>query len=541
MNRHNPLYVVMFAAEAFPYVKVGGLADVVGALPKKQEKLGTKVTVVLPAYKAIHHDKHGIHLYEPVPGFEVVMGPRRARAEIFHTQMPETDVNVFFVGCPEYFYRDGIYDDPLWKEGYLDNMERFIFFMKAGLELVERLGRPVDIIHCHDWQTGLIPGLLHTALESRSFFSHVGTLFTIHNVAYQGVFPRAALYWAGIDSRFFYPMSPFEYWGKVSFLKAGIEFSDSINTVSETYAKEIQSGYEFGYGMEGVLRHRSEDLSGIVNGIDYEEWNPDTDPWIPAHFSVRDLSGKARCKSEVLKHFNLPVPEGGVPLVGIVSRLADQKGLDLIEGAIQEIVELELQMVILGAGQQKHQNFIRHIARRYPQKIAVKIGFDDKLAHLIEAGCDMFLMPSKYEPCGLNQLYSLRYGTVPIVRATGGLADTVINYDLYSDTGTGFSFTGYSVEEMLIAIKRALMVYSDPQRWEDLVKRDMVQDWSWERSASKYMELYEKIIQRRKSWEPAASISVEPAVEVRRPRRQRGYRSSATDLTSSTDGQTSGQ
>ncbi len=509
----------MFAAEAVPYVKVGGLADVIGALPKKQVKLCASVTVIIPAYKAIHHEKHGIHVYKSVQGFDVAMGPRLVRAEIFHTRMPDADVDVFFVGCPDYFLRDGIYDDPRSKEGYHDNMERFVFFMKAGLELVERLGKPVDVIHCHDWQTGLGPGLLYTTLESHSFFSRTGTLFTIHNVAYQGVFPRRALDLAGIGPQYFFPTSPFEYWGKVSFLKTGIEFSDLINTVSETYAKEIQSNYEYGYGMEGVLRSRKEDLSGIVNGIDYEEWNPEADPWIPAHYSILDLSGKARCKSELLGCFGLPQTEG-VPLIGIVSRLADQKGFDLIEQAIQQIAGLELQMVVLGTGQRRYQDLLQQMARRYPQKIAVRIGFDNRLAHLIEAGCDMFLMPSKYEPCGLNQLYSLRYGTVPIVRATGGLADTVTNYDLYANSGTGFSFVSYSAQEMLIAIKRALIVYTDPQRWEELVKRDMLQDWSWERSASKYLELYEKIRERRSSGAPPISAEEELSV-VRPARRQR--------------------
>jgi starch synthase len=521
MNRLDPLHVVMFSSEAFPYVKVGGLADVVGTLPKKLTKLGAKVTVVIPAYKAIHHDKHGIHPYEPIPGFDIIMGSGFTHAAIFHTQVPGTDINVFFVGCLDYFYRDGIYDDPLWKEAYLDNMERYLFFMKAGLELVERLGWPIDVIHCHDWQTSLIPGLIQTNLKNHSFFSQVGTLLTVHNVAYQGIFPREALYWTGIDSRLFYPLSPFEYWGKVNFLKVGIVFSDLINAVSETYAREIRSSFEYGYGLEGVLRNRKDDLSGIVNGIDYEEWNPETDTWIPAHFSARDLSGKAVCKSELLKYFGLPQSSGSVPLIGIVSRLAEQKGFDLIEQAIEEIAELELQMVVLGTGQQKYQDILQHIAERYPQKIAVKIGFDNKLAHHIEAGCDMFLMPSKYEPCGLNQLYSLRYGTAPIVRATGGLADTVVNYDLYTDTGTGFSFTDYSAKEMLIAIKRALIIHSDPQRWEELVVRDMSEDWSWERSAARYMALYEKVRQKREPLANSAATVGEFSGGSATPRRPR--------------------
>jgi starch synthase len=521
MNRPDPFHVVMLASEAFPYAKVGGLGDVVGVLPKKQAKLGAKVTVIIPAYKMIQHDKHGIRPYEPVPGFDVMLGSRVNRAEIFHTQMPGSDVDVFFIGCLAYFYRDGIYDDPYWKEAYRDNMQRYIFFMKACLQLIEFLRSPVDIIHCHDWQTGLIPGLLATTLRDHDFFSKTGTLLTIHNVAYQGIFPREALYWAGINSRLFYPMSPFEYWGKVNFLKVGIGFSDLINTVSETYAQEIQSSYEYGFGLEGVLRERREDLSGIVNGIDYEEWNPETDPWIPAHFSPHDLSGKARCKSELLSYFGLP-PREGVPLIGMVSRLADQKGFDLIERAINEIAQMDLQIIVLGTGQHKYQEMLHRITALHPRKLAVRIAFDHKLAHLIEAGCDMFLMPSRYEPCGLNQFYSLRYGTVPIVRATGGLADTVSNYDLSSDSGTGFSFIKYSAQEMLTEIKRALFVYSDPQRWAALVKRGMSQDWSWERSAARYMELYQKVREKKMPAAlHAAPATFPPASRKERPRKQR--------------------
>ncbi len=515
MSRYDPVRVVMFAAEVFPFAKVGGLADVVGALAKRLDRLGANVTLVMPAYRAIHHDKHGIRPYEPVPGFDLPMGSEFARAEIFHTLMEGSKIEVFFVGCLRYFYRQGIYDDPLWKEAYADNMERFIFFMKAGLELIGRLERRFDVIHCHDWQTGLVPGLLRTTLKDHVAFSRTGTLFTLHNVAYQGIFPHEALYWAGIDSQNFFPLSPFEFWGQVNFLKAGIECSDLVNTVSETYAREIQTTSEYGFGLEGVLHQRAEVLSGIVNGIDYEEWNPESDQWIPGHFSIQDLSGKSKCKKALLESFGLPQSVERRPLIGIVSRLVDQKGFDLIEESIEEITRLDIQMIVLGIGQPKYQDLFRRLATLHPQKISAKIGFDQKLAHLVEAGSDMFLMPSRYEPCGLSQLYSLRYGTVPIVRATGGLTDTVINYDLYTDTGTGFSFTNYSAQEMLIAVKRALNLFSDPQRWHDLVVRGMSQNWSWERSAEKYLELYQKV--RRKNAGPPESPGGGPPQARRRP------------------------
>jgi starch synthase len=311
------------------------------------------------------------------------------------------------------------------------------------------------------------------------------------------VHPKETLYWAGIDYRYFYPTSAFEFWGKVNFMKVGIEFSDLLSTVSETYALEIQSSPEYGYGLEGVLRTRKADLYGIENGIDYHVWDPQADPLLPAHFSLADLAGKRICKSEVLKRFGLPESPGRLPLVGIVSRITEQKGFDLIQDAIDEIVALDLEMVVLGTGQHKYQDMLLQAASTYPDKIAVILGFDNALSHLIEAGCDMFLMPSKYEPCGLNQLYSLRYGTIPIVRATGGLADTVVDYDADPSRGTGFSFKNYSAREMMVAIQRALVVYSNPTLWEVLIKRAMAQDWSWEESARHYIQLYRLIQGRR--------------------------------------------
>jgi starch synthase len=497
--------IAMLSAEAFPYAKVGGLGDVVGSLPKKLEKLGAEVTLLMPAYQSIHHDHFGIHSYTPLPAFDVKLGSNRFPVEVHTATMPGSNVRVFFIGNPDFFFRDGIYDDPHTHEGYADNMERFIFFMKACLSLLPKVCHQVDIIHCHDWQTSLLPGIIRTTLRHNPFFSRVGTLLTIHNLAYQGVFPKIALSLMGIDDSHFFPESPFEYWGKVNFLKAGIEYSDYVSTVSENYALEIQSDPAYGYGLEGVLRKSREKLCGIVNGIDFEEWNPETDPFLPAHFSSHDLSGKLKCRSQVLEYFGLAPQSGRVPLIGIVSRLADQKGFDLIAGVIHEIFSLELQMVILGTGQRKYHELLRRIAASYPKKFAFKLAFDNHLAHQIEGGSDMTLMPSRYEPCGLNQLYSLRYGTVPIVRATGGLADTVVNYDGLGSTGTGFSFRGYSAGEMVAAIRRALKVYSNPQEWGKIVVRGMQEDWSWEKSAHKYLELYERICKNRR--DPNSPVS----------------------------------
>jgi starch synthase len=307
------------------------------------------------------------------------------------------------------------------------------------------------------------------------------------------LYEKEVLAWAGIDAKYHSPSSPFEFWGKVNLMKIGILTADLVSTVSVTYAREIQSGPEYGYGLEGILRNRADDLYGIVNGIDYDEWNPETDPLIPERYTAQDLAGKAACKTALLQTMKLPKRKGRIPLIGIISRLADQKGFDLIGEAIEEIAASDLQMVVLGTGQPKYHQLFESLRDRYPEKIAAKLGFDNRLAHQIEAGVDMFLMPSKYEPCGLNQLYSLRYGTVPIVRSTGGLADTITDYDLIHDRGTGFIFTEYTAAAMLAAIERALVVFADSERWRRLVVRGMLERWSWGESAQKYLELYTRI------------------------------------------------
>lgn len=485
----------MIAAEATPYAKVGGLGDVVGALPRALEQLGLKLAVVIPAYG--NHASaalRGTPCVE-VPGFEVPMASSIERADIFQTRMVETGIDIYQIASRKYFQRDGIYDDPATREGYPDNMERFLFFMKAAVALIQRLGTPFDIIHCHDSHTALVPGMIDARYGGSPDFSGTGTLYTIHNLAYQGVHPKEALDYAGISPDHFYPNSPFEYWDQVNFMKAGIELADKVNTVSPTYSREIQSTSEMGLGLEGVLKRRKDDLSGIINGIDYEEWNPETDSLIPARFSENDFSGKAICKEHLLARFHLPRSAKRVPLIGIVSRLADQKGFDLIEEAIDELASLNLQIVVLGTGQQKYHDLLQVMAAKYPKKIGVQLSFDNAMAHRIEAGCDMFLMPSKYEPCGLNQLYSFRYATIPIVRKTGGLADTVIPYD--QEGSTGFSFSEYSSGEMVQCIKQALGVFSDVACWQALMVRAMRQDWSWNNSARQYMRLYSSIYSKK--------------------------------------------
>jgi starch synthase len=498
MVGQEQLQVIMCAAESVPFVKVGGLGDMVGSLSKALGQFGVRVSIILPAYKSIHHEQYGLHRSPNLPQFSIPFGADLLPVEVFQSRMPGTEIEVYFLRCGQYFDREGIYDDPGTREGYTDNMQRFVAFMKAAIQLSPRLGAPPDIFHCHDLHTGLIPALLRINHKEDPFWSHTGILFTLHNLAYQGVYPKESLYWAGIDSSHFYPGSAFEYWGQTNFLKAGIEYADSLNTVSRAYASEIQSGAEFGHGLEGLLRRREADLTGIVNGIDCEVWNPETDLFIPAHFSQRDLSGKSVCKAEVQRAFGLPQVGPRTPLIGILSRLVDQKGFDLIQDAISELTHCNLQLAVLGIGQQKYQDLFKDIARSCPEKISARFEFDNRLAHLIEAGCDMFLMPSRFEPCGLNQLYSLRYGTVPVVRATGGLADTVIDYNPTTQEGTGFTFISYSARAMMESLRRALDAYADPQCWHGIMLRGMDQDWSWVVPARKYLQLYEEISRRKR-------------------------------------------
>ena len=493
-NRH----VVMFSAEAAPYIKVGGLGDVVGALPKALESLGLRVTVILPACQDISWEMFDIQPSD-AGCFSIPVGLDVVRAEVAEATMPETGVRVFFLRGGGYFDRPGLYDDPETGDGYPDNMQRFAFYARAGIELLRRLGEPVHVIHCHDSQTALIPGLLHTVFENDPFFARTGTLFTIHNLAYQGLHEKEDLIWTGIDPARFHPGSPFEYWGKINLAKIGIETSDIVNTVSRTYAREISSGPEYGCGLEGVLRNRAPDLYGIINGIDYSEWNPESDSLIAANYSAADLSGKAICKAALQSAVGLPRSAGRAPLIGIISRLVDQKGFDLIEEAIECIAGCDLQMAILGTGQQKYHQMLETLAARNPHKVAVRLGFDNRLAHQIEAGSDMFLMPSRYEPCGLNQLYSLRYGTVPIVRSTGGLADTVTDFNPDDNSGAGFVFKKYSADQMMEALKRALAAYQCVECWQRLMIQGMRQNWSWETSAQEYVKLYDILLQKRKS------------------------------------------
>jgi starch synthase len=464
----------MVASEALPLAKTGGLADVMGALPAALRALGNEVAVVIPRYGFIDL-KDLRRVWDNAP---VYLGLARYDTSIY---LYPAAFPIYLIDCPRLFDRPGLYGEA--GVDYPDNHIRFAVFARAALSVARWLFR-ADVLHCHDWQTGLVPVYLRTILSTDPTFLGTKTLFTIHNLGYRGLFPPAALVDAAIDASLYRPEG-LEFFGQVSYLKGGIVYADALSTVSPTYAREIQTP-EFGWGLDGVLRARAPVLHGILNGVDYAEWSPETDPYIPVRYSADDLSGKSVCKQELLAEYGLPSHAISEPLIGIVSRLAWQKGTELIAQVAGEIVDMGMYLAALGSGEPEYEDWFRRLAAEYPDRIAVRIGFDNATAHRIEAGADLFLMPSRYEPAGLNQMYSLKYGTVPVVRATGGLNDTI-------EESTGFKFAEYSANALLAALQAAVVAFSDRAAWESMMRRGMQQDFSWGRSAAAYSALYRQL------------------------------------------------
>jgi starch synthase len=472
--------ILFVAAEGLPFSKTGGLADVIEALPKALAASGHEAAVVLPRYRGTHSKTVVLR------GLAVPMGAS-ARLVTIADGGVQNGVRYFFVDDPEYFDRDQLYGSG--GRDYPDNAERFAEFSRASIELAKRVWMP-DVIHCHDWQAALVPVFLRTVYASDSVVNSLPVVFTIHNMGYQGLFPKDVVEKIGLPVSLYRP-DALEYWGQVNYLKAGLVFADYLTTVSRKYAEEIQT-QEFGCGMEGIVKLRADRLVGILNGVDYEEWSPENDSLIAAGYSASDLSGKQACKRDLLTQFGLPSEDLGRPIVGIVSRFADQKGFDLLEEVADKLLGENLEIVALGTGEAKYEKMFRELAGRFPAKLSVKIAYDNTLAHKIEAGADMFLMPSRYEPCGLNQIYSLRYGTVPVVRATGGLDDTIEPFDAVSGRGTGFKFQDYTGSALLAAMREALAVFSDRAMWRRLQINGMAKDFSWRVSAYEYARLYER-------------------------------------------------
>lgn len=484
--------ILMIASEVVPFSKTGGLADVVGSLPKALADAGHAVVVVAPLYRCARDA--GIDLIPTGVKVSVPIRERTTVGAVWQATLPDSEVTVYLIENDTYFDRAGIYGEG--GTSYGDNCERYAFFSRAALEATLALGLKVDVVHTHDWQTALVPVYLKTIYRSNPGLAEAASLLTIHNLAYQGTFwqfdwPILGLDWAHFNWK------ELEFHGNINLLKGGLVHADFLSTVSRTYAREIQTP-AFGYGLEGVLADRAADLVGIVNGVDYSQWNPKTDRLLPARYSPKDLSGKATCKRELQALFGLP-EEAGVPLIGSVGRLAAQKGMDILIEALPRIVQRGAQVVILGTGDGGLEHVLREVAGAFPDRIGVAVGFDEALAHLVEAGADMFVMPSRYEPCGLNQIYSLRYGTVPVVRATGGLKDTVRGATptgIAKGTATGYTFQEDSADALANIFAKALRLYKDRKAWERLMQNGMAEDWSWTRSAETYIDVYHRALRR---------------------------------------------
>lgn len=460
--------IAMAISEAVPFAKTGGLADVGGALPLALEYCGHEVIMIMPGYKCISDSKLKIQKVSEDTSLSVI----------------GKNVKVYFIDNSAYFNRDGLYGD---KAGdYKDNLDRFAFFCRRGLELLSQIDFCPDILHLHDWQASLMAVYLKTIYGGKSFYNRIKTLLTIHNIGYQGIFAKEEFAKLGLEKRYF-DINGLEFYDKVNLLKGGIIFADFLNTVSPTYAREIQTA-EFGFGLEGLLEKRKHVLSGILNGLDYSVWDPQKDRYIAQSFSLKNMEGKAVDKEDLQKSCGL-LKDKNIPVLGIVSRLAQQKGFDILAQSLDELCKMGLQLIILGIGDHKYHQLLKAAAKKYPEIISLNLRFDDPLAHKIYAGSDIFLMPSGYEPCGLGQMISLRYGTLPLVFKTGGLADTI-------NKENGFIFAAYNKEELLKTISRAVTVFKDKARWQRMISHAMACDFSWKVSADKYAQLYAKAKER---------------------------------------------
>ncbi len=484
--------IAFAASECVPFAKTGGLADVVGALPRELVRLGHQVAVYLPLYTRVRKHLTG----EPVYAIQSLTIPFRYynRFAAIVDGGQHDGVQFYFVECPELFDRPELYG-PRGGD-YPDNAERFAVFCRAVLEASKQLGVP-DVFHVHDWQAALIPIYLKTTYALDPALGGAATVLTIHNAGYQGAFPPAT------TEELLFPwdlftMDKVEQFDRFNFLKGGIVFSDKLTTVSRKYAQEIQTA-EFGEQLDGVLHNRAADLHGILNGVDYAHWNPASDGYLAAHYRSEELEGKQACRRDLLHAFGLEGVADATPVIGIVSRFATQKGFDLVAQIAAELMQRDVVVTALGTGEPIYESFFRDWAQRNPGKVAVQIRYDEALAHKIEAGADIFLMPSKYEPCGLNQIYSLKYGTVPVVRATGGLDDTIEEWNPGEGTGTGFKFEGYAADALLAALDRALTVFKDRFDWRRLMRNGMARDYSWAGPASEYAAVYRAATRGRRA------------------------------------------
>ena len=473
--------ILCIASEVDPFAKTGGLADVASALPKALAAQGHDIRLVMPLYRQIDRVKGAIrptHIAIPVS-----FGPRVLTGWVWEGRLPKTDVIVYFIDCPLLFDRDGLYQ--VQGKDFPDNLERFSFFSQAALRMLQAIQWQPEVVHCHDWQSALASvHLAHGAIAREPFFSSMASILTIHNLAYQGLFPPDQWWLTNLPPSLF-SLQGLEFYGQINCLKGGLVSAGMLTTVSPTYAREIQT-QEFGCGLDGVLRERRQDVIGILNGIDMDEWNPQADPHIAAPYSAANPKGKAACKRALQTSQRLP--ERGDLLIGMIQRLADQKGIDIVVRAFEELMTLPVQVVILGTGDPAYHQQLEALAKRFPKQLAINLTFNNALAHQIEAGADAFLMASRFEPCGLNQMYSMRFGTIPLVKRVGGLADTVV------DGTTGFVFEEHAAAALVETVKRALAAFENRRAWSQLMQTGMRADFSWTRSASDYLNVYKQAL-----------------------------------------------
>jgi starch synthase len=477
--------IAMFSSEVVPFAKTGGLADVAGALPKFLSPLGLEVNVCLPLYRETK--KKDLSLRRIVGNLDMDWNGKRSSFSVWESR--KDGLGFLLIEKDEYFDRDFLYGTP--QGDYPDNGERFAFYSKAALETLRYLGFRPDVIHAHDWQTAVALAMLKFVYGQDPFFGYTKSLFTIHNLAYQGLFDRDVLGRIGLPDDLF-NMENLEFYGKVNYLKGGILYSTAVSTVSKRYSQEIQTP-EFGYRLDGLLQKRRDRLFGILNGVDYADWNPTTDKFIIRPFDPTYLDGKKECKKDLLRAFGLEEVKAETPVIGMVSRLAGQKGFDILCESLEGIFKMGAVLVILGTGEEVYHKALCAARKKSPGSLGLRIAYDETLSHKIYAGSDLFLIPSRYEPCGLTQMYSLRYGTIPVVRATGGLDDTIQEYDPARGTGNGYKFKEYSADALLGSLEKAINAYQQKERWRQLIQKAMACDFSWEMSAREYLRLYQRI------------------------------------------------
>ncbi len=489
--------ILIVSPEANPFARAGALAEVIYGLSKALAQEGHQVTVVLPFYRQVKESKQKIERLDKT--LSIPLSIKTLTAEIY-TAWLTPRLNYYFIGQDSLFDRDGLYGTSFGD--YQDNAERFIFFSRAVPELLRTLELDYDVCNCHEWQTGMVPVYLRTLYKNVPYCQNLAIVYTVHNVGYQGIFWHYDMPLTGLGWEYFTPKL-LEYYGKINLEKGGLVTADIITTVSQTYRREILTP-EFGFGLEGVFQERQEDLYGILNGVDYESWDPAHDRFLPAVYTAVDLAGKELCKQDLIKHFGLDL-EVTQPLLGMTTRLTERKGLELVQAILPQLVEARVGFVLHGTGEERYHYAFKELQNRYPQAIGVEIGYEAALAHRIIAGVDIFLMPSRYEPCGLDQLYCLRYGTVPVVRAVGGLDETIQEYDPATGQGSGFKFAAYQAEALLAAVQRALQLYENGPAWDQLRRQIMALEFSWQEAAKQYVTVFEKARQKRQALEQRAS------------------------------------